>query len=273
MPNDSQTPNSVEGRVVIVTGAARGLGRDYARMFARDGAKVALADVASDAVTAAAKELASEVSGCEVLAVTVDVTDADSIAAMVAAVVEKWGTVDVLINNAGIWGDLEPAPLSATKPSYFDLVLSVNLRGPLLCTQAVLEPITQAMPGLLAWLAGTSMSAYDKSFMHAYVANWAALAGKPAQAREHLAQALAAPSSDYRAGFYGLLSAAERQLGNAEAAWLLIQPYVGSGQVLGITGGELRAFKPFYDKVYGGSKSYRAYVAKLGAAASKIPPK
>ena len=155
------TPNSVEGRVVIVTGAARGLGRDYARMFASDGAKVALADVNSEAVTAAARDIAADVAGSDVVGLTVDVTDADSIAAMVAGVVERWGTVDVLVNNAGIWGDLEAAPLSATKPSYFDLVLSVNLRGPLLCTQAVLEPMRKQGWGRIINIS--SMGAYMPS--------------------------------------------------------------------------------------------------------------
>ncbi len=155
------TDRSVEGRVVIVTGAARGLGRDYARMLARDGAKVALADVNSDAVAAAANEISAEVKGSEVVALTVDVTDADSIAAMAAAVIEKWGTIEVLINNAGIWGDLEPAPLSATKPSYFDLVLAVNLRGPLLCTQAVLEPMRRQGWGRIINIS--SMGAYMSS--------------------------------------------------------------------------------------------------------------
>lgn len=161
MSQQSESPNSVQGRVVIVTGAARGLGRDYARMFARDGAKVALADVNSEAVTAAAREIASDVPGCDALGLTVDVTDEASIGAMVAAVVDKWGTVDVLVNNAGIWGDLEPAPLSATKASYFDLVLSVNLRGPLLCTQAVLEPMRKQGWGRIINIS--SMGAYMPS--------------------------------------------------------------------------------------------------------------
>jgi len=130
-------------------------------MFARDGAKVALADVNSDAVSAAGRDLAAEVPGCDVVAVTVDVTDAESIGAMVAGVVEKWGTVDVLVNNAGIWGDLEPAPLSATKPSYFDFVMSVNLRGPLLCTQAVLEPMKKQGWGRIINIS--SMGAYMPS--------------------------------------------------------------------------------------------------------------
>ncbi len=161
MKTNAQTPNSVQGRIVIVTGAARGLGRDYARMFASDGAKVALADVNSEAVTAAAREIAVDVPGSDVVGLTVDVTDADSIAAMVAGVVERWGTVDILVNNAGIWGDLEPAPLSATKPSYFDLVLSVNLRGPLLCTQAVLEPMRKQGWGRIINIS--SMGAYMPS--------------------------------------------------------------------------------------------------------------
>lgn len=161
MTEPAQTPNSVAGRVVIVTGAARGLGRDYARMFATDGAKVALADVNSEAVTAAAREIASDIPGSDVVGLAVDVTDADSIAAMVAGVVERWGTVEILINNAGIWGDLEPAPLSATKPSYFDLVLSVNLRGPLLCTQAVLEPMRKQGWGRVINIS--SMGAYMPS--------------------------------------------------------------------------------------------------------------
>jgi NAD(P)-dependent dehydrogenase (short-subunit alcohol dehydrogenase family) len=161
MPSAAQTPISVEGRVVIVTGAARGLGRDYARMFANDGAKVALADVNAEAVSAAAREIASDVPSSDVVGLTVDVTDADSIAAMVAGVVERWGTVEILVNNAGIWGDLEPAPLSATKPSYFDLVMSVNLRGPLLCTQAVLEQMRKQGWGRIINIS--SMGAYMPS--------------------------------------------------------------------------------------------------------------
>jgi TolB-like protein len=141
----------------------------------------------------------------------------------------------------------------------------LRLAGNDAAAQGFLAPFALAMPEALARLEGTNMSAYDRSFTHAIVANWAAMAGKPAQAREHLAQALAAPASDNRPDFYRFLSATERNLGNAEAAWLLIEPYVGSGQVGGISHGELRGFKPFYDKVYGESPSYRAYVAKIAS--------
>ncbi|WP_420639520.1 SDR family NAD(P)-dependent oxidoreductase [Candidatus Poriferisocius sp.] len=132
MSEDSQGP------VVVVTGAARGLGRDYAAMFAADGARVVLADIQADAVAAAAEDTASA-TGAEVIGLEVDVASADSVATMIAKVEERLGGVDVLINNAGIWGDLESAPLSATDPNYFDLVMAVNVRGPLLCAQAVLD--------------------------------------------------------------------------------------------------------------------------------------
>lgn len=160
-PPTTNQPSTVADRVVVVTGAARGLGRDYARFLAADGAKVALADVQGDAAADAAAQLGADQSGAHVLGVTVDVTDPDSTAAMADAVLERWGRIDILINNAGIWGDLEAAPLSATDPEYFDLVLGVNLRGPLLCTQAVLEPMRDRGWGRIINIS--SMGAYMPS--------------------------------------------------------------------------------------------------------------
>lgn len=160
-PNTTSSSSAVADRVVIVTGAARGLGRDYARFLAADGAKVALADVQTDAVEAAVAELIADQPGAEVLAVTVDVTDPGSTVAMADSVLKRWGTIDILINNAGIWGDLEAAPLSSTTPEYFDLVIDVNLRGPLLCTQAVLAPMRDQGWGRIINIS--SMGAYMPS--------------------------------------------------------------------------------------------------------------
>ncbi len=162
MTRTSPDPDrSIAGRVVVVTGAARGLGRDYAGFLAADGARVALADVRGDAVAAAAAELLVDMPGAEVLDVEVDVTSPTSTAAMAEAVLERWGTIDVLVNNAGIWGDLEPAPLSATDPDYFERVLAVNLRGPLLCAQAVLDPMRKQGWGRIVNIS--SMGAYMPS--------------------------------------------------------------------------------------------------------------
>ena len=149
---------SVKDRVVIVTGAARGLGRDYARMFAAEGAAVVLADLDGSSVTGAAEAISADVADARVTAVATDVTDPAQTEAMAAAALATFGRIDVLINNAGIWGDLEPAPAVDTSPDYWDLVMAVNLRGPLLCTQAVVGPMREAGWGRIINIS--SMGAY-----------------------------------------------------------------------------------------------------------------
>ena len=120
-------------RVVIVTGAAAGIGRATARRFARDGARIAAWDV----VEGGDEELV------EALFQRVDVTDAASIEAAVAAVMERWGRIDVLVNNAGILRDgqlvkwKDGKKVSEMSEADFDAVVSVNLKGVFLCTRAV----------------------------------------------------------------------------------------------------------------------------------------
>jgi NAD(P)-dependent dehydrogenase (short-subunit alcohol dehydrogenase family) len=123
-----------QDQVVIITGAARGLGRRYAERFVAEGAKVVMADLRDDVVTAA-KEVAG--AGGTTIAIEVDVNDVAATQAMAATTVEAFGRIDVLVNNAGIWGDYEVKPLLEVEPAYWDLVMGVNVRGPLLCTRAV----------------------------------------------------------------------------------------------------------------------------------------
>jgi len=125
---------SLEGKVAIVTGAARGLGRDYARSFAAEGVSVVIADVLGDL----AEETAADIrkSGGKALAVSVDVADVSSTRAMADRAAETFGRLDILVNNAAVWGDLESSPMIQVKPDYWDKVMAVNLKGPLLCAQA-----------------------------------------------------------------------------------------------------------------------------------------
>ncbi len=123
-----------QDQVVIITGAARGLGRRYAERFVAEGAKVVMADLRDDVVTAA-KEVAGD--GGTAIAIEVDVNDVAATQAMAATAVDAFGRIDVLVNNAGIWGDYEVKPLLEVDPAYWDLVMGVNVRGPLLCTRAV----------------------------------------------------------------------------------------------------------------------------------------
>ena len=126
---------SLDGKVAIVTGSARGLGRDYARMFAADGARVVVADVLAEQAQETAWEIAG--SGAQAIAVALDVTSLDSAKAMAAQAVQAFGRLDILVNNAALWGDLQSTPCLATAPDYWDKVLAVNLKGPLMCAQAV----------------------------------------------------------------------------------------------------------------------------------------
>ena len=129
--------STLDGRVAIVTGAARGLGADYARYLAEDGAAVVVADIDGEGAAQTAKEIVA--TGGRALAVDVDVADNASVLKMVEATKAEFGGVDILINNAGIWKDLEGVFLGILEiePEYWDHVLRVNLTGSFLCTRAV----------------------------------------------------------------------------------------------------------------------------------------
>ncbi|MET0627516.1 MAG: SDR family oxidoreductase [Acidimicrobiia bacterium] len=123
-------------RVVIVTGAARGLGRDYARYFAQDGASVVLADVKDTA--AAVAEAAAESAGVDArcIGVDVDVTSRTSTDAMVARIADEFGRLDILVNNAGLWRGLGDAGLLECPDELWDAAWAVNVTGSLRCYQS-----------------------------------------------------------------------------------------------------------------------------------------
>lgn len=123
----------LQEKVAIITGASQGLGRAYALRFVAEGAKVVIADIRDDQAQQVAKEI--EADGGEALALHVDVSDEASTQAMADAVVDKWGRIDILLNNAGIFFDLEQTNNSL---DYLRKVLDVNMIGPWLCTRAVL---------------------------------------------------------------------------------------------------------------------------------------
>jgi NAD(P)-dependent dehydrogenase (short-subunit alcohol dehydrogenase family) len=114
----------LEGKRAVVTGAGAGIGRAIALRLAGEGARVALADVDEEA----AKNVASETAG-ETLARRTDVTRADEVEALVASVVEGWGGLDVMVNNAGV--GVAATAVDTTEEDY-DRVMDVCVRGTLL---------------------------------------------------------------------------------------------------------------------------------------------
>jgi 3-oxoacyl-[acyl-carrier protein] reductase len=129
-----------DGKVAIITGAARGLGFDYAAFFLQDGARVVLGDITCAAVHEATARL--QASG-RALGICLDVTDVVSTQAMAGHVMKTFGHADILVNNAAIWGDLQRSPLLETAPEYWDHVMATNVKGALLCCRALVPLMRQ----------------------------------------------------------------------------------------------------------------------------------
>jgi 3-oxoacyl-[acyl-carrier protein] reductase len=130
------------GRIGIVTGASRGIGRAVALALAGRGAAIVAADVRVDGAREVAGEIAA--AGGRGEAIALDVTDADAVNAAVAGVVERFGRLDILVNNAGIARD---QLLLRMKREEWDAVLSTNLTGAFICTQPVIREMVKQRSG------------------------------------------------------------------------------------------------------------------------------
>ncbi len=121
----------LDDRVAVVTGGGQGIGRAFAHALAEAGAAVAVADLHAQNAQRVADELTAK--GAQALAVQVDVTQPDSVEAMVATIVKQWGKVTIGVNNAGIgqWIAAEDMPAAD-----WDRMMAVNLKGVFLCCQA-----------------------------------------------------------------------------------------------------------------------------------------
>lgn len=126
----------LDGKVAIVTGAAQGIGTAYARAFAEEGAKVALVDILDG--EAAAAQINAEVAGAEAVAFTTDISDEAACKALAADVIDRFGGLHILINNAAVFGSLQPQPFEEIPVELWDKVFSVNVRGMMLMCRAVL---------------------------------------------------------------------------------------------------------------------------------------
>lgn len=129
-------PRDFNGKVVAITGAAGGMGAAFARRFARAGARLALLDLADERLAPLAAELTA--GGTEVITTRCDVSDATDCRRAIDRVGERFGGIDVLINNAGI---THRSLFGETDLSVFNRVMGVNLFGSLYCTHAALATL------------------------------------------------------------------------------------------------------------------------------------
>ncbi|MGE5707499.1 MAG: 3-oxoacyl-[acyl-carrier-protein] reductase [Bacteroidota bacterium] len=133
---------NVNGKVIVITGAGRGIGKAAAKTLAEKGAKVVACDRDFEAVQGVEQEI--KAAGGEAVGMMVDVTNRTQIDEMVNTTVEKFGRIDVLINNAGITQD---STLVKMTPEQFDRVIDINLKGVFHCTQAVVPQMIKQGKG------------------------------------------------------------------------------------------------------------------------------
>ncbi len=206
----------LQNRVAVVTGASRGIGRAIAVELARAGADVVVTARSSDAAPSklpgTIDEAARQVQalGRRALAVPTDVTNEEQVQAMARRALAEFGRVDILVNNAGI---SFPAPFAQTPIKRWDLVLNVNLRGPVLCSQALLPQMIERRSGCVinisSYLAEVLMPG-----MLSYSVSKIAL--------EKLTQGIAAELRPYNIG----VNALRIELNIATEGWMFRNPEI-----------------------------------------------
>jgi 3-oxoacyl-[acyl-carrier protein] reductase len=167
---------------VVITGGGQGIGRELSRQFAAAGATVVVADLNPGKAEGVCHEI--EAARGKSLALQVDVADKASVDAMAAAVLETYGRVDVLVNNAGIFANLGRVPFDEIDLNEWDQVLRVNVTGTYLCVRACAAAMRKAQWGRVINMSSDSVPRGVANYLH-YVTSKAAVIGMTnAMARE-----------------------------------------------------------------------------------------
>ena len=166
----------LEGRVAIVTGGGHGIGRAYASRLAMEGARVVIAEIDEKAALAVAGELGA--AGHEALGIRTDVSDQASTAAMAAAAIERFGRIDVLVNNAAIFATIpmSRSPFDEIGIDEWDRMMTVNLKGTWLASRAVIPQMRKQGYGKIINISSGTALKGSPSRIH-YVTSKAGILG------------------------------------------------------------------------------------------------
>lgn len=142
----------LENRVAIITGAATGIGKAIANVFAKEGSDLTIADVDIDRAKITASEIEKD-TGRKTLALKVDVSKKSNADEMVEKTIEKFGKIDILVNNAGIY---RPLPFFDFTEELWDRVIDIDLKGTFLCTQAAAKEMAKRHYGKIVNISSVS---------------------------------------------------------------------------------------------------------------------
>ena len=170
------------GRVVILTGAAAGIGRVYARRLAREGARLVLVDIDAEGVREAAAECRA--LGAEAIDLVADVSDAAAARAAVDDCATRMGGLDALVNNAALFSTLPNRPFEEIPPDELDRVLAVNVRGPFVLCQAAVPHMRRRGGGKIVNVASGIILSATPGLAHYIASKGAVFALTRALARE-----------------------------------------------------------------------------------------
>jgi len=151
----------LKGKVAIVTGARRGMGKSHALKLADAGAKVVVSDISQEECQLVVDEI-KENRG-EAIAVKCDVTKKGEVENMVKKAVDKWGKVDILVNNAGI---CQFKPFLELTEEEWDRTLNINLKGYFLCAQAAAKEMAKQKSGVIVNIASVAMGQVGIGFLN-----------------------------------------------------------------------------------------------------------
>jgi len=164
----------LKGKVAVVTGAGQGLGAAYAKKLAEEGAKVVIAELNDDKGKAVAKDITEK--GYEALALMTDVSKEESTRALAGFVMEKYGHIDVLINNAAIISTITLKPTEEITVDEWDRLMEVNLRGVFLCSKAVIPHMKAQKEGKIINISSSTVFRGKPHYIH-YVTSKAGIIG------------------------------------------------------------------------------------------------
>ncbi|MBN2124050.1 MAG: 3-oxoacyl-ACP reductase FabG [Deltaproteobacteria bacterium] len=154
----------LEDRVAIITGAARGLGKLFSLTMAAEGAKVVVADILEKEARETAREIMEK--GGSALSMKVDVTSEEDTRLMAEETIAAFGRIDILVNNAAVFYGLGRKPFWEISASAWDQLMAANLKGPFLCTKAVISQMKKQKKGKIINLSSETAFTGSQGLLH-----------------------------------------------------------------------------------------------------------